>query len=245
VYVALEGSAGLAPRLAAAKTAAGLDLAVAVGVHFLLAPFSLADRAAVEALLTVVEPLRPVWIIIDPLAHAMAGCDENAAQDMGIIVAACDRIRARTRAALTLAHHTNAAESRERGSSVLRGAVDTLLSLTLIDDRRELSCVKQRDAEAFAPIRLAFTPVPGSGSGVLTLADGVAPAALTTGQARALAVLRTAFGHEGATRAEWLAATPGLPPATFYRAVAALRERGLVSQKGARFRAADPEEKPR
>ena len=43
--------------------------------------------------------------------------------------------------------HTRADERRERGSSALRGAADTMISMLPTDDVVSLRCDKQKDAE--------------------------------------------------------------------------------------------------
>ncbi len=239
IYVAQEGEAGVPARVRAAKVDLGLDLASVIGFYTLAAPVNLLDPASVATFLAIIDGLHPVWIIVDTLARAMTGGDENSARDLGLVVAHCDHIRARTRAAITLVHHLNAAETRERGSSALRGAADALLAVTKTDDLLELSCLKMKDAPPFAPVRLTLTPVAGTDGATVALADE-APAAgeLTPAQARAFRILTTSFGADGASRAEWLAAAPGLAPATFYRCVHALAERHLVTRTGTRYRPA-------
>jgi hypothetical protein len=72
-------------------------------------------------------------------------------------MAACDELRARTKALVALLHHTKKDGSVERGSSALRGAVDTILTLQEGADERgllTLTCERQKDAEAFAPFQI-------------------------------------------------------------------------------------------
>src|SRR5690242_10778274 len=74
---------------------------------------------------------------------------------MGKAIKVCDELRARTGCAVMVVHHTRKDGSVERGSTVLRGAADTLLMLK--EESRgilTLSCEKQKDADAFEPISL-------------------------------------------------------------------------------------------
>ena len=65
-------------------------------------------------------------IVVDTVARAMGGANENASEDMARLVAAGDRIRAETGAHVLFIHHSgkNAAQGA-RGHSSLRAAVDT------------------------------------------------------------------------------------------------------------------------
>jgi hypothetical protein len=50
-------------------------------------------------------------------------------------------------------HHTGRDEDRERGSTALRGAADTMIRVKLEDGNVTVSCEKQKDALAFSPLR--------------------------------------------------------------------------------------------
>jgi hypothetical protein len=96
-------------------------------------------------------------IVVDTLARSMAGGDENSAEDMGLLVRACDRLRKVTGATVMLVHHSGKADaSSERGSSALRGACDTMMSVA--EGSREgvvrLECSKQKEGAPFEPIHL-------------------------------------------------------------------------------------------
>jgi len=73
------------------------------------------------------EPLR--LVIIDTLARAMVGGDENSAKDMGMAVDVCERIRRATGATVLAVHHSGVEGTRERGSTSLRGAADTSIMM--------------------------------------------------------------------------------------------------------------------
>src|SRR5438034_1345408 len=64
---------------------------------------------------------------VDTLARCFVGGEENSAKDMGLFVAGLDRLRAATGAAVLVVHHTGRESGRERGSTALSGAVDTLM----------------------------------------------------------------------------------------------------------------------
>lgn len=88
-------------------------------------------------------------IIIDTLARAMSGGDENTPVDMGKFIKHCDVIRTGTGAHLMIIHHSGKDASKgARGHSSLRAAVDTEIEVTNgSDDVMTVEITKQRDGE--------------------------------------------------------------------------------------------------
>ena len=111
----------------------------------------LLDPVGFRTLLDVIdeEGVRPRLIVIDTLARAMTGGDENSAKDMGLFVLRCAKLRDRTGAAILLVHHTRGDGERERGSSALRGAADVMIALSSDDEVGgvRLSVDKTKDDE--------------------------------------------------------------------------------------------------
>jgi len=118
-----------------------------------------------DAVMGFVEAVRavevkPSLVVIDTLARAIVGGDENSAKDVGVAIAAADRIKAALGSAVLFVHHAGKDKDRgARGSSALLAAVDTAFSLDGPTDRLELRCEKQKDAEAAKPIPLALEVV--------------------------------------------------------------------------------------
>lgn len=105
-----------------------------------------------SALMNTMEDLGEVsLLIIDTFARALVGGDENSAQDVGLAINVCDRIRDRVGAATLLVHHTSAEGSKTRGSTALPGASDAMLKMVKDDIQRaiSLSCTKMKDGEPF------------------------------------------------------------------------------------------------
>lgn len=152
IYLALEGSHGISNRVAAFKQEHGLDDArlpfavVAVSLN-LLDPN--ADAGAVIATVKAVSermecPTR--LIVVDTLARAIAGGNENASEDMGALVATGDKIRQETGSHLTWVHHSGKEQAKgARGHSNLRGATDTEIEITADGVARQAEVKKQRD----------------------------------------------------------------------------------------------------
>ena len=148
LYIAGEGAAGIFNRVVAAG---------GVGEGFVFLP-SLVDlcsneidaRAIVEAFRALApEAEMPGVIVIDTLARAMGGGDENASQDMGRLIRHADLLRELTGAHVHLVHHSGKDTGKgARGHSSLLGALDTEIHVEELDDGVRLATItKQKDGE--------------------------------------------------------------------------------------------------
>jgi hypothetical protein len=100
------------------------------------------------------EPLQ--FLIIDTVARAMAGGDENSSTDMGTFVKHVDHIQEATACAVGLIHHTGKDTTRgARGWSGLRAATDT--EIEILDNTIRIT--KQRDMEFIEDIRFKLEKV--------------------------------------------------------------------------------------
>lgn len=74
--------------------------------------------------------IRPAVVVIDTMARAIGGLEENSAKDVGVFVAACDYIREQLGCAVIVVHHSGKDGARgSRGSNALEGAFDTVLEV--------------------------------------------------------------------------------------------------------------------
>lgn len=64
-------------------------------------------------------------IVVDTLARATVGLEENAAKDMGVVNGVFDRLMRDTGASLWYVHHLTRGSTHGRGSTALYGAVDS------------------------------------------------------------------------------------------------------------------------
>ena len=153
LYLALEGGQGFRNRIFAWRERHD---ALETPVHFAAVPAQVnlldpdADvqrviEAAAAAKAHMGMPLK--LIVVDTLARAMAGGNENAPEDMGALVMNADTIREATGATLLYIHHTGKdAAKGARGHSSLRAAIDTEIEVDAGDETtRVASIVKQRD----------------------------------------------------------------------------------------------------
>lgn len=153
LYLALEGGQGFRNRIAAWRERYD---ALTAPVHFVAVPSQVnllhpdADTprviaAAAEAKDHMGAPIK--LIVVDTLARAMAGGNENAPEDMGALVMNMDRIREATGATVLFIHHSGKdAAKGARGHSSLRAAIDTEIEVEASDGPvRRATVVKQRD----------------------------------------------------------------------------------------------------
>lgn len=189
---------------------------------------NLCDPSSVNAFILAVadRPVpMPALLVLDTFSRAIAGADENAAQEMSLAVASLDYLRAELNCALVAIHHTGKNSSNGmRGSSVLSAAADAELRLEHLEGLRELRPTKMRDGSIDQ--RLTFRLVPALGSAHLALAEGeTVSRPLTDSQEAALRALRGLPRPAKATA--WLEAS-GLAKRTFYAAIPALLAAGRV-----------------
>lgn len=154
IYCVLEGGAGFRNRVSAWKMKHALDdseipfAAIPSGMN-LLDPDADTSRL-IDAIKTAASKFDiPVkLVVIDTLARAMAGGNENAPDDMGALVLNIDRIRSETGSAVLSIHHTGKDEAKgARGHSSLQAAVDTEIEVVAEDgsDIKTATLVKQRE----------------------------------------------------------------------------------------------------
>jgi RecA-family ATPase len=160
VYVAAEGGTGFFKRIKAFKRHYKVDDLPFTTVP---CPIDLQNgQADTRKLIQVIQSAETrhnakcVLVVIDTLARAMAGGDENTAADMSKFVIHCDRIRAAIDATINIIHHTGKDKAKgARGSSALRAATDTEIEI----DVGVLRVTKQRDMERTADMRFDLLPV--------------------------------------------------------------------------------------
>jgi len=164
VYVVGEGLGGFATRLAVMREAYGIPAD---------APFYIVPRAVnfredgeVKELVRIIRAVLPegttaALVVIDTLARAMPGVDENSAQEVGLVIARCDAVKEELGCTVMPVHHTGKdAERGMRGSNSLLGAVDAsfLIQRAGPENVRVINDA-MKDAEQAAPIMLHMEKV--------------------------------------------------------------------------------------
>lgn len=156
IYIAGEGGAGLKKRRDAFNRFYKLE--PGTRVHFIRAQLNL--RSTFEDAQAVIEGcqalnINPSLIIVDTLARAFAGGNENASEDMGAFIAITGRLQAALgHPAILVVHHSGKDDAKGmRGHSSLFGAVDTELEVVKVsaDESPErvgkMTVTKQKDGE--------------------------------------------------------------------------------------------------
>ena len=118
-----------------------------------------ANLTQVEGAQAVIEGIEsvahrpPALIIVDTLARNFGGQDENSTQAMNLFVANLDLIRSTFKgSAVLVVHHTGHGNGdRGRGSSVLRGALDTEIKVEKLGEIVTMSVVSQKDGDPTPP----------------------------------------------------------------------------------------------
>lgn len=156
IYIAAEGRGGWANRVSAFCKHHGLDeeQRAMVPFWFVLESINLGRNGGgdVAAVIALARRAVDTWqeaarlIVIDTVARAMPGSNENDSVDMGAFVANMDAIRESTGATQVGVHHSgkNAALGA-RGHSSLRAAVDCELEVERRGSSRVLRVRKSRD----------------------------------------------------------------------------------------------------
>lgn len=228
LYVAGEGSAGMGARLRALRQ--HYHYSASLDIYFLTTPANLIQPGEARELLidmaTEIDA-RPALIIIDTLSRDLAGADENSQGDMSTYIANVDLIRRATGATILIIHHTNASAERERGSTVLRGAADTMIQIKNDDGLIVVSCEKQKDDHPFDKLHLQLETVGESAVLTAKSVSQLPSDRLTDKEAAALESLTAAAPPAGLSASTWLKVST-LNDRTFYRALKLLQERGFV-----------------
>jgi hypothetical protein len=232
VYLTAEGQKSIRYRVAAWLCATGI--AEPGSFHVALTGLNLLDREDVNKLIAAIRAAHshPMLVVFDTLARHMPAGDENSSKDMGSLVAACDHIRREFGCAVLLVHHMGKDKKLERGSSALRGAADTMISVRKDAKHLVMRCEKQKDEGEFEPIDLVFRTVELGEQTSLVLEYSSVQATtsslqrLASNERKALEVLCS----DGPLHYREIWRRAGIPEGSFGRTRNGLLEKGLIAQ---------------
>lgn len=165
LYVATEGAQGLQNRIAALRVARELAPDAALGLVTVSVDLcsSPADSSRIVAACTTLKLKtgHPVGlVVIDTVARAMNGADENSGADMGRFLANAEDIKTQTGATVLLIHHAGKDTSKgARGHSSFRAALDTEITVDGAINPRTVVVTKQRDLAPLEPFAFNLVPV--------------------------------------------------------------------------------------
>ena len=209
LYIAGEGVGGIGKRVNAwiENRGVGIDQST---LPFWVLPTAVnfSKQEDIEKLLATIEDLEEKngkfsLVVIDTVARALLGADENSATDMGKFVKSCDLVKEHCDCAVLAIHHSGKDSSKGmRGSSALMGAVDTSIKVKKATDQVTLNMDKQKDAEPMEDMLLLMKSVDVGTFGVessvyLEKLEGIAAddarvSDLSTRQLKALDCMRDA-----------------------------------------------------
>jgi len=163
LYVAGEGHGGIGTRIAGLRKQYDLK-DIPVGVIRSQVNLRGSESDFTDLLIAIAESEieKPKLIIIDTLARAFGGGNENASEDMGAFIAQCGRLQAATEAALLVVHHSGKDASLGlRGHSSFLGAVDTQIEITRHQEAQSgtLKLTKQKDGKDGIEIHFSLDSV--------------------------------------------------------------------------------------
>ena len=248
-YATGEGVGGLADRLRAVAQHYGrTDVPLYIfsdipqlyertsppgAVAFISAWRAMAEAGQVPAQLDV--------LVLDTLHNATTGADENSARDVSTIMQTLRLLRDALGCAIVLVHHSNKAGTDYRGSSSLKGAMDSMLRAQKTGDSYILSCEKIKDGEAWQAQRFELAQDGDAAEGVHVKWTGAAKVAgkAETHAARCVAFLRANAGEY--FTADDITREIGLSPDNAKNVLADLRQlvtAGTVQRDGAGKRGA-------
>lgn len=162
VWIAAEAAGAMRNRAKAYAQARGVQLDVA-DLWVIEQTLSLMSQEDATALTQAVKPAKPKLIIIDTLAAASGGANENSGEDMNVVLSHCRKLHEATGALVLLVHHSGKDAARgARGWSGLRAAVNTefMVQHEPSSPIRKLIVTKQRDAEDGVQLPFKLQSVP-------------------------------------------------------------------------------------
>lgn len=145
IYVCLEGAGGLHKRIRAWEKKHGRKYP---DIGIITSSFDLRDPAQLAALIAAIRDAGFAGgvVVIDTLAQAAPGTDENSSRDMGELIAALQSIQAALGGLVLTVHHLGKDTTRgPRGHSSFQAALDACIEVRRDGDRRSWVVAKAKD----------------------------------------------------------------------------------------------------
>jgi KaiC/GvpD/RAD55 family RecA-like ATPase len=164
VYVAGEGRRGVVRRMNAWAMAHSVKL-VDINLYVSRTAVGINNGSNLSELKAEIRSIAeefgsPALIILDTLARNFGDGDENDTRDMTSFIAEVDRLNDEFNCASLIVHHAGHGEKgRARGSSALKGALDTEYKISKQDDRITMTCSKMKDEDEPDPMAFYLVPV--------------------------------------------------------------------------------------
>ncbi|KKL64448.1 hypothetical protein LCGC14_2164960, partial [marine sediment metagenome] len=164
VWIAAEAAGAMRNRTRAYAQARGVKLENA-NFEIIEQTLSLMSQDDVSALTDVLVADPPVLVIVDTLAAASGGANENSGEDMNVVLTNCRLLHKATGALILLIHHSGKDAARgARGWSGLHAAVRAEVTVTYNADGdspiRVLTVTKQNEGIAGTKLPFKLNVVP-------------------------------------------------------------------------------------
>lgn len=229
VYIAAEGSSGLHQRVQAWCTHNKVEPG---GLFFLCQELNLRDKDSISTFMAwlKVEKIKPELIVFDTLARCFVGGDEIAAKDTGMAIHYSALLQREFDTATLWIHHSNRAETGERGSGAIRGAADMMIEMGLDEnDVVKVSCSKVKDSEAWPIEAFQFSKI--DTSGILLPLDTMTKVAndLSRNQIKLLLFLNQTAVKDCGAKVAQIKEALSLHLATVYKIISSLEDVFAIS----------------
>lgn len=159
IYIPAEGAGGFKKRMSAYAQKHGVSLTKLPGV--VPAALNLLEVEHVLDLTREIVAQGPAdLIVVDTMAAATPGGDENSGEAMGQMLQHCKAMHKATGALVLLIHHSGKdATKGARGWSGIRGAMDVMIEVTRNGDFRLATVYKMKDGEDGQSWNFKLSPV--------------------------------------------------------------------------------------
>ncbi len=240
VYVPTEDVGGLRIRTTAWRLAHDKQLPNFHWINAIREQIDLTNPRDVDDLIAALRPLAPKLTILDTLAMAHTGDENNETYSM--VNRSIQRIMVEVGTYILLVHHTGVNEGRERGGTALMGNVDIKLKVSNDDGLIKIQNEKIRNGIEPEPKLMRLTSV-NTGikddDGIDIISAIIRPAADVTMRGAALtprlrAVLESlaqeVFREAGARGSQLMGSFKEIPQSSFYGIMSKLMRLGFVRQ---------------
>lgn len=202
VWCAGEGVQGLKKRIGAECIGKCFDWPE--DFYLVAQPPQIASERDLSEFIRNVLPVNPRLVVLDTLSRHAVGLNENDQADMSRFQDAGARIARETGATVLFIHHANK-QGKERGSTVIRGALDFNLEVRAERDAIMLFSDKAKDDGGFAPMVFTKRPIElPDGQTSLTLDRAAGDSLLPINRAEATRErVFEVLPDEGAKGSEW------------------------------------------
>jgi hypothetical protein len=159
LYMIGEGVSGVGQRVAAWREAHP-NADPSGHIDFIPRAVHLRDQVASFELVKLAAERRYDLIVIDTLARAAVGMEENSVKEMGVAVQVMDDLKVLSDACVLIVHHTGKDVSRGlRGSSAIAGALDTSIVCEGGTTNLWVKTDFQKDAASDSQVQVSFRNV--------------------------------------------------------------------------------------